>query len=421
MLKFIHTADIHLDSPLQGLERYEGAPVEEIRGATRKALQNLVDLAIREEVDFIVIAGDVYDGDWKDHNTGLFFVSRMSQLRDAGIPVIMISGNHDAANKMTKTLPLPDNVELLSHKKSQTATSPKLAELGVAVHGRSFAEAAEFGNMARDYPSKSNGLFNIGLLHTSLDGAEGHAPYAPCTVDELRQKQYDYWALGHVHNRGIVCEDPPVVFCGNLQGRHIRETGSKGCYVVTVDGARKCTLLFEPLDVFRWELCTVNAKDAERPEDVLARFSAELSIVMQQHPGFPLAVRVIVNGRCSAHNQLVADPHRWTNDIRAMALDASGGNVWIEKVKFQTAQRSDIDPELPTDGPIGELLLYLKELAADDAQLQELSNELADLRKKLPNELVLGEDGLAFDDPAELRRRLTDVESLLLNRITEDC
>ena len=154
---------------------------------------------------------------------------------------------------------------------------------------------------------------------------------------------------------------------------------------------------------------------------MLSLFSAELTTVVQQHLGFPLAVRVIVTGRCSAHNQLVADPHRWTNDIRARALDASGGNVWIEKVKFQTAKRCDIDPELPTDGPIGELLLYLKEIAADDTELQEISKELADLRKKLPNELIHGEDGLAFDDPAELRRRLIEVEPLLLNRITEGC
>ena len=115
MPRFIHSADIHLDSPLQGLECYEGAPVDEIRGATRRALEKLVELSIQQKVDFVLIAGDLYDGDWKDHNTGLFFVSQMSRLRDAEIPVIMISGNHDAANKMTKSLPLPDNVELLSH------------------------------------------------------------------------------------------------------------------------------------------------------------------------------------------------------------------------------------------------------------------------------------------------------------------
>jgi len=421
LFKFIHTADIHLDSPLQGLERYEGAPVDEIRGATRKALQNLVDLAIREEVDFIVVAGDIYDGDWKDHNTGLFFVSQMSQLRDAGIPVIMISGNHDAANKMTKTLPLPENVELLSHKQSQTATSPKLAALGVAIHGRSFAEAAEVGNMVRDYPNKINGLFNIGLLHTSLEGAEGHAPYCPCTIDDLRQKQYDYWALGHVHHRSVVCDDPPILFCGNLQGRHIRETGAKGCYVVTVDAGGKCTPVFEPLDVFRWTHCTIKADDCEQPDELLSLVSAALPAIMGEHSGYPMAIRVSVTGRCAAHNQLVANPLRWTNDIRAVALDVSEGNVWIEKVRFQTSPCIIGDADMPTDGPIGELLGCLKEISEDAAQLQELANELADLRKKLPLDLIHGEDDLAFDDPVELRRRLLEVEPLLLSRLKKEC
>ncbi len=182
MFKFIHAADIHLDSPLKGLEQYEGAPVEDIRGATRRALEKLVELAIEREVDFVLIAGDLYDGDWKDHNTGLFFVRQMSYLREANIPVIMINGNHDAANRMTKSLRLPHNVEVLSHTRSQTAKTKKLRELGVAVHGRSFAKAAEYDNLARDYPPKQDGLFNIGLLHTSLAGAEGHEPYAPCTI-----------------------------------------------------------------------------------------------------------------------------------------------------------------------------------------------------------------------------------------------
>jgi DNA repair exonuclease SbcCD nuclease subunit len=108
MIRFLHAADIHLDSPLTGLERYEGAPVEELRGATRRALENLVELAIERELDFVLIAGDLYDGDWKDHNTGLFFVDRMNRLREAAIPVVIISGNHDAANRMTRSLRRPD-------------------------------------------------------------------------------------------------------------------------------------------------------------------------------------------------------------------------------------------------------------------------------------------------------------------------
>ena len=109
MFKFIHAADIHLDSPLRGLDKYEGAPVESIRGATRRAFANLVSLSISEHVDFVILAGDIYDGDWKDYNTGLFFVKELSRLEEAGIPVVLLYGNHDAQSRITKSLTLPEN------------------------------------------------------------------------------------------------------------------------------------------------------------------------------------------------------------------------------------------------------------------------------------------------------------------------
>jgi len=419
VFKFIHTADIHLDSPLRGLERYEGAPVDEVRGATRRALENLIDLAGEQEVDFVVIAGDLYDGDWKDHNTGLFFVSQMSRLREAGIPVIVISGNHDAANKMTKSLPLPDNVAWLSHKRPQTANIKKLHELGVAVHGRSFGRAAEYDNLARDYPERQSGLFNIGLLHTSLSGAEGHEPYAPCDIDELRRKQYDYWALGHIHNRYVKNNDPPIAYCGNIQGRHIRETDAKGCYVVTVDDGGDIEMHFHALDVFRWGVCQVGVGGAQRTEDVLERFSSELSKLTRKHADMPLAVRVVVTGRSRVHERLVANPVAWTSDIRATALDITNGSVWIEKVKFQTSPTRDLDSATWTDGPIGELLRYVRELRDNEALLLEVSEDIGDLSRKLPVELTTGADALVLDDPDRLREWLDEVQPLLLSRLVE--
>ncbi len=419
MFRFLHAADIHLDSPLRGLEQYEGAPVDEIRTATRRALVNLVDLALQREVDFVVIAGDLYDGDWKDHNTGLFFVSQIGRLREASIPVVMISGNHDAANRMTKALQLPDHVELLSHRKASTAGNKQLRELGVAIHGRSFARSAETDNMVRDYPSRIDGMFNIGLLHTSLTGAEGHEPYAPCSIDELRQKQYDYWALGHVHTREVKCEDPPIVFCGNVQGRHIRETGAKGCYLVSVDQRGGVEWEFQPLDVFRWDLCQVAADDADRPEQVLDRFKTALADRMAMHDGLPLAVRVVVTGRTNAHPELAADPLNWSNQIRAAAIEQAGGRVWIEKVKLRTSTVRDLDPEAMADGPVGELLRYMTELRGDDRQLAELAEGLSDLRRKLPDDLLRGEEALNFSDPDCLRQWLDEVQPLVTSRLVK--
>ena len=187
MFKFLHAADIHLDSPLRGLSRYESAPTEAIRGACRRAFENFVDLAIDEKVAFILLAGDLYDGDWKDYSTGIFLSRQMGRLERSGIPVFAVAGNHDAANRMTRALDRPANMKMLSERKVETL---KLDNLGVAIHGRSFGARQVRDNLAAGFPPAEKGLFNIGLLHTSLDGREGHAPYAPCTIDDLYVKGY---------------------------------------------------------------------------------------------------------------------------------------------------------------------------------------------------------------------------------------
>ncbi len=205
--KILHAADIHLDSPLQKLGSYEGAPADQIRRASRRALENMVRLAIDEAVDLVLVAGDLYDGDWPDQNTGLFFVAQASRLVEAGIPIVVIRGNHDAANRMTSSLPLPknpDGSEIMM--RSDQVDLRQFESLGVAVHGRSFQSRAESDNLAAGYPSPISGMFNVGLLHTSLTGAEGHDPYAPCTPAQLADKRYDYWALGHIHARAESCD-----------------------------------------------------------------------------------------------------------------------------------------------------------------------------------------------------------------------
>ena len=205
-MKFLHAADVHLDSPLRGLERYDEAPAAEIRGATRRAFENLVELAITEAVGFVLLAGDLYDADWKDYNTGLFFARQMARLQEAGIQVLVIAGNHDAASQITRALRPPPNVHLFSTRAPETVV---LDRLGVAVHGQGFATRAVTDDLTRAYPPARSDLFNIGLLHTSLDGRPGHEPYAPCTLEGLRSRGYQYWALGHVHQQEVVSRGTP--------------------------------------------------------------------------------------------------------------------------------------------------------------------------------------------------------------------
>lgn len=413
MFKFLHAADIHLDSPLQGLERYEGAPVEEIRRATRHALSNLVDLAIGEAVSFVVIAGDIYDRDWPDYNTGLFFVQQMTQLQRAGIPVYLIAGNHDAANKMTKSLRFPDGVSLLSHKEVQSELVPSC---DAWIHGQGFATEAVCENLARNFPRAKAGCFNLGLLHTCGDGIEGYLPYAPCKPDDLDSKGYDYWALGHVHDRRQLegCRTP-AMFPGNVQGRHIRESKAKGCLLVTVDDRGRAVPRFEPLDVFRWQTCPLDARLAQRGDDILAPFAEELREYISAAEGRPLAVRVEVCGATAAHEQLTGQPQKWVNELRAIATDLGGGQVWLEKIKLRTSPPPNY--ELPSDGPIGELIQLLEDLHHDDRELSLLASELDELDRKLPAELKEGLDAVRMSDGAWLREVLQQVQPLLIGRL----
>ena len=223
-MRFIHCADVHLDTPLQGLAQYPGAPVSEIRNATRRAFEKILDAAVTERVDFLIIAGDLYDTGLKSFESALFFNKQMARLKDAGIDVYLIYGNHDAASKLIKQLRPPCNVHIFRASEPQTFTND---ELRVAIHGQSFATPEVIEDLAAKYPSPVPGFFNIGVLHTNLAGISEHANYAPCTIETLKNKGYQYWALGHVHNRQILCTDPYIVYPGNIQGRHGKEQGEK--------------------------------------------------------------------------------------------------------------------------------------------------------------------------------------------------
>lgn len=414
MFKFIHAADIHLDSPLHRLDVYEGAPVEELRQATRKAFENLVALALREKVTFVVIAGDLYDGDWKDYNTGLYFISLMSRLAEAGIPVYIVAGNHDAASKITKSLRLPEGVILFDSEAPQTVT---LDAVGVAIHGQSFSNPVVKKNLARNYPGALPGHFNIGLLHTCATGREGHEPYAPCTLDDFRSKGYDYWALGHVHQREFVLDQPLTVFSGNIQGRHVGETGAKGCMLVTVDDRGRAEATFRALDVVRWFRVEVDAAGMESGYDVVDVAIERIEELLAQNEGLPLVARVEVTGDCPAHEQLGSEPERWAIEIRSAALDSGGGRVWIEKLKLRT--RLPFDPRNleAAGGPITELLNYLDEIRSDPALLESLGGVLDDLVKKLPKELREGEEALYRDRRAWLIDILGQVQPMLIGRL----
>jgi DNA repair exonuclease SbcCD nuclease subunit len=410
MLTFLHAADIHLDSPLRGLSHYDGAPpIEEIRGATRQALDNLVNFALGEKVDFVLIAGDLYDGDWQDFKTGLYFANQMRNLGEAGIRVAVIRGNHDAANTMTKTLVMPENVKIFSARKPETWL---LKDFGVAIHGQSYANRDVYENLAVTYPDPVPGMFNIGILHCLISGADGHLPYAPCTLDELAAKGYDYWALGHVHNYSVLREQPHIVYSGCTQGRHIREPGEKGCVLVEVEDD-KIRTEFVPLNVLRWAEVKADVGNTQNIEQAAIAFGEALSWEMSDLNGMNACVRAVLTGRCPAHGRLSLDPEAAVANIRAIASEVSEGKVWIEKVQVQTRPAIDFDSIAQSDTPQGELMRYLKELIENPKAIEELGLDLTALKSKLAGSGVkVNED--------EINELLSDAGDILLTMLEDE-
>ncbi len=383
-VKFIHAADIHLDSPLNGLSAYPDAPADQLRGATRDAFTLLVDHAIDEAVDFMVIAGDLYDGSWRDYNTGIFFCKEMGRLKRASIPVYLLFGNHDAESEMTRKLELPDNVHCFASNKAGTL---RVEGLPVALHGQSFKQKETTSNLVPGYPAAIPGHFNIGVLHTALEGYAAHANYAPCTVDELHAKGYQYWALGHVHEFAQWSGPSTIVFPGNLQGRNVRECGRRGAVLVTVDDDGEVSVERILIDVLRWEHVQLDVSACETLEEVSRRIGEALHLLLDVDGHVPRAVRVTLTGRTKAHGQLFGLEAQLRAEVLAQIASIGNERLWLEKVRIQTQASVDATKVHARMDAFTDLQAILDAAAADPDFIAVLQKELAPFAAKAPLDL----------------------------------
>lgn len=419
-MKFIHTADLHLDSPLRGLSSYADAPAERLRTATRDAFHNLVSRAIDEQVDFMVIAGDVYDGDWKDFNTGLFFIRQMGRLRQAGISVFLLYGNHDAESEMTRGLELPDNVHVFSSRKAETF---RIDDKKVALHGRSFKVAATTENLLPSYPSPVSGWLNIGVLHTALEGNAEHATYAPCSVAELQVKGYQYWALGHVHEHWMLRGDVTIAYPGNLQGRHIREQGARGALLVTAEDAEITDVERIEVEVLRWQALNIDISATEDRRGAIRLVGQAMERLLDATDGDkPLALRVLFTGQSVVHNTLVSDEGQLRQEVIAQAVALNAERIWVEKVRVLS--RAPSVARLVSDDEAMGALAELESLAlsalGEPEFVQSLLVDWQVLLEKLPHDVLQAEPDLAGirqDPHAQLADQIRQATAMLMTRV----
>ncbi|MFE8700221.1 exonuclease SbcCD subunit D [Cytobacillus sp. FJAT-54145] len=247
-IKFIHAADLHLDSPMVGLKHLPKHIFKRLQESTFQALKTLIDKAISSKVDFVILAGDLFDHEDRSIRAQARLRSELERLQSEGISVFIVYGNHDFMGGSWPHLDLPNNVEVF---RETVETKTLKTRNGAVVHlyGFSYPSRHVLERKIDDYKRTGNADYHIGILHGNLEGNQEHGNYAPFQLNDLLEKQFDYWALGHIHKRAVLCEEPPIVYPGNLQGRHRKEAEVKGCYLVSLNQANHSLEFIETSDV----------------------------------------------------------------------------------------------------------------------------------------------------------------------------
>ncbi len=386
-LTFLHAADLHLDSPLLRLDLGDdGAAAAAVRRASRDALVRLVDRALDTGVAFVVLAGDLWDGDWQDVGTGLWFVRQVARLAAAGIPVVFLRGNHDAASEVTASLRWPDLVHELPTAAPATV---RLDACRVALHGQGFAAREQTANLAAAYPPPVAGWLNVGVLHTALEGAPGHATYAPCTVADLARRGYDYWALGHVHRFAVHAESPWIVHSGCLQGRHVNETGAKGAVEVAFEADRILEVRHVPLDVVRWERPAVDLAGVEDPDAALDRaLAAVRRVASDVDRGIELlVVRPTLAGLGPWGGALLADRRGFADRLSALVATLTPATV-VEGIAWTLAEDAGASTLADLgDDAVGDLVRRIDATARSEAMAGEVQALVQRIRARIPDEV----------------------------------
>ncbi|MGN7802494.1 metallophosphoesterase family protein [Ensifer sp. 22521] len=392
--RFLHTADVHLDSPLKTLALRNPELSDLIGLATRRAFVRIIDLCLEEQVDALVLAGDLYDGDQTSMKTARFLAEQLHRLHVAGIRTFIIRGNHDALSRITSELVMPESVKVFGATSEAVAVDRGGGHFSVAIHGLSFAKPHAPQSLLRHYALPIPDAVNIGIMHTSLGGSEKHDLYAPCSVADLQQSGFQYWALGHIHKRSVVADaSSAIVMPGMPQGRDINEDGPKSVSLVTIEDDRTVTIEERHTSVAQFERLHVDVSEASDWNELVGQVSRQLETLRSTVNANHLVARIQLHG---------ANPLAWRIrrdlDLLRTEMETRGamiGDVWIDKM-----QTACMEPGTDrSGGALAELSSIIDgDVLTSTAYKQELTAIAEELRGQLPAELrdIFGADEASF-------------------------
>jgi len=365
--RFIHCSDLHIDSPFKGLGGVRPELAATLREATYKSFQNIVALALREQVSAVIIAGDVYDGADKSLHAQFRFRHGLQELSNAGIEVFVAHGNHDPLDGWSASLKWPERVHVFSGKEPQRIPIVQNGIEVAQIHGCSFPTRDVKENLALQFDAGQHDGFSIAVLHANVGGNTGHENYAPCTLEDLIPKGFDYWALGHVHSNQILrAERPAVVYSGNIQARHSRESGAKGCCLVELTQNSAPDIRFVPIDALRYIVSRLNIESALDLDSAAEKIQAHCEGLSVEAEDRPVLIRLGLEGRTSINHEL-----RKPGALDAFAdelqvnFEAREPRIWLD-LKLNTAGTFDINTLKKGNDFIADLLSHYSEVEASD-------------------------------------------------------
>ena len=420
-LRFVHAADLHLDSPFKGIRNEAPSHVADaLSSATFDAYRNIVDLCLREQVDALLVAGDIYDGADRSLRAQLRFVDGLAQLDRAGIRSFICHGNHDPLDGWEARLDLPAGCIRFGPEVEGFPVFPDELERAMA-YGVSYPTREVQENLTPHFVGTGTGQgFKIGLLHANVGGNTEHDSYAPCSVSDLTDTGFDYWALGHVHTRQTLRDaGPAIVYPGNPQGRHPNEPGARGVYLVEVDDRSVAQLDFRPMDVVRWETLPLDIGPLDTEQALIDAVNHLAEEALADAQGRSVVARLELTGRGHLHRDLRnRDTAEAIREQLNEQYDGRGVWFWCEGIRLATA--SPVDRELTSrrEDFVGDLVRLSGELRESEEAVSEFRRLLQSLYSRREVRDLL-RDFVPSDD--ELRDLLADAEEeCLTGLVAED-
>ncbi len=416
--RFVHAADLHLDSPLRRLFNQAPEVATSLQSATFAAFDSIVALCLEKRVDALLIAGDIYNAAERSLGAQLHFIDGLRKLDAAGIRSFVCHGNHDPLSGWEAGLEFPPLVHRFTAEVECVPVYPD-APASPVVCGVSYPRRTVRENLIPRFPAPQPGVYTIGLVHANVGTDTGHEPYAPCTLEDLIDTRYDYWALGHVHTRAVLRDhSPTIVYPGNPQAIQPNEQGERGVYLVEVADDHRTELTFWPVDTVRWERLSISIGDLEGEQSLIDAVESAVETKRDAIDDRSLVYRLSIVGRGSLHESVGRDRF-------CAAIEERLNELWVRERPFAFCERIDDRTLAPIDRDarreagdfVGDLLRLVDGLAGDDDALLDLQSELVDLFRHARAGRFLRDE---LPSQAEMRTLLSAAEGIAVDLLIGD-